>query len=166
MSQQQQSNFSMDLYTDGAALRNGQNDAKGGWAVVYEMNGQIFVSKHYFSWGRQTNNLYELTAIFEAIRIARRIGIRNITIKTDSMYSINAITKWYWNWRKNGWLTRARKAVKNREIIEEIRKSMSDVRYEEGTVKIEYVKAHGQNYLNNLADKNAKLAAYYPSAGG
>ena len=37
------------------------------------------------------------------------------------MYSINCITKWGKNWKKNNWITAGKKPVKNQELIKTIR---------------------------------------------
>ncbi len=44
---------------------------------------------------------------------------QEITVKTDSQYSIDSITKWAYNWQRQGW-KRKKKEVKNLELIKRI----------------------------------------------
>ncbi|EGT48128.1 hypothetical protein CAEBREN_20816 [Caenorhabditis brenneri] len=150
---------SLVIFTDGAALRNGQRDAKGGWAFVYRMNGSRVEIKGFIPFGKQSNNLSEFQGILEAIKHAYGERIYNITIRTDSQYAINCLLKWYWNWRKNGWKTSYGTDVKNREIIETIRSWMTAIDDRGGYVRLEHVPGHGTNVLNNLADSLANQAA-------
>ena len=43
-----------------------------------------------------------------------------VYIYTDSLYSINCITKWVYGWINNGWLDKIKKPVKNKDIIQPI----------------------------------------------
>lgn len=148
------------IFTDGAALRNGRRDAKGGWAFFYKLDGRVFGGHDYETFGEQTNNWYELFAILKGLQDAHEDDIGKITIKTDSMYAINCITKFYWHWRKNGWITCAGHPVKNRNLIESIRSLIFSIEDEGGSVDFEHVRGHQNNYLNNLADQYARLAAF------
>ncbi|CAL2032197.1 hypothetical protein CAEBREN_25363 [Caenorhabditis brenneri] len=150
---------SLDIFTDGAAFRNGRWDAKGGWAFVYEMNGNLVQRKGHIPFGKQSNNLSEFQGILEGIKHAYSEKIYNITIGTDSQYAINSLTKWFWKWRKNGWKTSYGTDVKNREIIETIRSWMKAIDDQGGNVRLKHVPGHGTNELNNLADSLAKKAA-------
>ena len=96
----------LKIYTDGSALANGQKDCCcGGIGVFFADNDSRNIHKEIFRNGI-TNNQCELLAIYEAIiRIKQTEDISRIHVEfcSDSEYSINVITKWAPQWRKNGW---------------------------------------------------------------
>lgn len=147
------------FYTDGACLRNGQWNSKGGWAVVFNLNGEIRHNNGYCENGPQTNNRYELYAIRKALEIGQDLNTRYITIRTDSHYAINCIENWYYKWRCNNWMTSYGKPVQNRRIIERIHKEIRSIENRGGSVEFIPVRAHSNHRLNNMADGYAKDAA-------
>ena len=78
------------IYTDGGCSGN---PGPGGWAFVVSENGEI---KEYRSGGDKatTNNKMELTAVINALKYAKSIEEREVTILTDSQYVKNGITQW------------------------------------------------------------------------
>ncbi|ERF73555.1 hypothetical protein EPUS_08762 [Endocarpon pusillum Z07020] len=102
---------------------------------------------------RQTNQRAELTAIMRALDIAPRH--RDVTIYTDSRYAIDCVTNWYKNWKRNGWVTTNKKAVENRDLIQEVR---SRIEEREGLGRGTYfvwVKGHNGDRGNVEADRLA-----------
>ena len=99
------------IYTDGGCSGN---PGPGGWAFVVSENGEI---KEYRSGGDKatTNNKMELTAVINALKYAKSIEERDVTILTDSQYVKNGITQWIISWKKNGWRTSGKAPVKNME---------------------------------------------------
>ena len=67
---------------------------------------------------RQTNQRAELTGIQRALDIAPID--RDVMIYSDSSYSINCVTVWFQNWRKNDWKNASKKPVENKDLIEAI----------------------------------------------
>ena len=63
---------------------------------------------------RTTNNIMELTAVIEALKLLSRPC--EVIITTDSNYVKDGITKWIHNWKLKGWKTANRKSVKNKEL--------------------------------------------------
>ena len=61
-----------------------------------------------------TNNIMELTAVIEALKIIKKES--KIVITTDSKYVQNGITDWINNWKLKGWKTANKKPVKNKEL--------------------------------------------------
>ncbi len=74
-------------YTDGSAIGN---PGPGGWGFV------VLMGKHVYEGGgdavHTTNNRMEMTASLMALRSCKQKTA--LTIKTDSQYVINGITKW------------------------------------------------------------------------
>lgn len=114
------------------------------------------VSAHCWGCGnaaRATNNQMELTAIREALLNAPETATE-ILIRSDSRYSIDALTKWVHGWRRRGWKTADGKDVANRELIEEILVLSATRR-----VRYEWVRGHDGDEWNEAADAHARGAA-------
>merc|ERR1739848_889882 len=86
-------------YTDGASSRNGTKLAKAGIGCYFPKYPFLNISERldintYSSGKTQTNNTAEVEAIFRAIQQAYLHNHKKLIIYTDSMYSINCLTKW------------------------------------------------------------------------
>jgi ribonuclease HI len=143
----------IDIYTDGACSNNGKKYAKAGIGIYISDNLKISERLK----GLQTNQRAELYAILKALTIIDILKYKTINIYTDSMYSINCITKWIKNWKKNGWLDKKKKLVKNKDLVDNIDKII--IKYSH--IKFNYIEAHTKkndiHSLNNeKADKLAK----------
>jgi len=134
------------IYTDGACSGN---PGKGGWGAVLSYKDRI---KEISGFNENTtNNQMELQAVIEALKALRRKC--DVEIYTDSNYVKNGITKWIHNWKKNDWKNSQKKAIKNRELWEELyRESLKH------NIEWHWVKGHTDNKLNNRADELATLA--------
>ena len=135
------------IYTDGSCLENPGN---GGWAAIIiddEKKTQIKGSKK-----NTTNNQMELLAPIEALKKIPKGS--KVQIFTDSKYVKSGITKWIYNWKKNGWKTADKQPVKNKELWEEL-----DLLNNEFEISWNWVKAHSTDELNNEVDLIAKEAA-------
>jgi ribonuclease HI len=123
---------SIVIFTDGSASKNGSIRATGGIGVFFSNDNEKNVSCETrlalkqlipsFNFTKVTNNISELAAILKAFDLSRsdlRLG-HTVIIKTDSMYCINSLTKWYIGWGKNGWVNSKKTAVLNKEIIQDI----------------------------------------------
>lgn len=102
---------------------------------------------------RQTNQRAELTAILRALEIVPRN--RDVVIITDSRYSIDCVTTWYINWRRNGWKTSAGKAVENKDIIENVLAKIEEREKLNVQTAFEWIKGHANHPGNVEADKLA-----------
>jgi ribonuclease HI len=101
------------LITDGACLGN---PGPGGWACILRYGSQV--KEMYGSAPATTNNRMELTAAIEALKILREPC--EVEVVTDSEYVKNGITKWIRGWKRNGWITSAKKPVINKDLWEEL----------------------------------------------
>lgn len=83
--------------------------------------------------GRVTNNVGEIQAAIYAIKIALDLGIRKLSIYTDSCFLINSITKWLTGWKRRGWLLKNNEPVKNvadfKELDELLQNKDIDVKW-------------------------------------
>ena len=107
------------VFTDGAAHNNGKLNCKAG-VGIYIPEKNIEISEKYEN--NPTNQRAELTAIKKAIEITSE----ELIIYTDSMYSINCLTKWNDKWIKNDWKNSKKETVKNKDIIQDILILMND----------------------------------------
>ncbi|NPA61010.1 MAG: ribonuclease HI [Epsilonproteobacteria bacterium] len=144
----------LTIYCDGACSGN-PGRAGSGLALFYdEAKEPILIYGKYLESG--TNNIAELNALLRALQIAYKNldEYQNITIKTDSKYSLDSITKWAYNWERNGWKKKGGE-IKNLELI---KKSFNLYRHLKDRVSIEYVKGHAGVDGNELADEMARFA--------
>lgn len=78
----------VEIWTDGACVRNGRENAKAAWAFVsgdYEKSGPVF--------GKQTNNRAEAQAILEALKWASEKGYKKIKIYADTLITLYSLNK-------------------------------------------------------------------------
>jgi ribonuclease HI len=102
---------------------------------------------------RQTNQRAELTAIIRALDIAPLN--RDVTIYTDSRYSIDCVTNWYKNWVRNKWMTAKNKPVENKDLIMDIRQKMDEREHRKSGTYFFWVKGHANDEGNTAADRLA-----------
>jgi ribonuclease HI len=130
----------VQVYTDGACSGN---PGPGGWGAVLR-----FGDKERELCGgadNTTNNRMELTAAIEGLRTLNEPC--EVVLTTDSTYVKDGITRWLANWKKNGWKTAAKKAVKNQDLWQEL-----DLQTSRHTVQWQWVKGHSGHPENERAD--------------
>ncbi|MCB1734981.1 MAG: ribonuclease HI [Gammaproteobacteria bacterium] len=135
----------VEIYTDGACRGN---PGPGGWGALLRYGDR----EHELHGGEAetTNNRMELTAAIRALEILKRPC--DVVLHTDSQYVRQGITEWMVNWKKRGWMTAARKPVKNADLWREL-----DVAQSRHNVQWRWVKGHSGNPGNERADALANL---------
>jgi len=113
----------MFIFTDGNCIRNGKVNPIGAYGVYIPDYPDL---SEYKFVKNPTNNICELHAIKRALEIIRDNKLTNCLIYTDSMYSINCITKWIKTWERNGYKTRNNKPIKNKQLIIDINNCLRD----------------------------------------
>lgn len=106
---------------------------------------------------RQTNQRAELTAVYRALDIAPRH--REVCIFTDSAYSINCVTVWHANWRKNNWKTSTGRPVENKDLIEDILHKIEERNSLGVKTSFQWIKGHADDPGNVAADQLAVSGA-------
>lgn len=135
------------IYSDGSCIKN---PGKGGWGVYLKHNNEEI--KVYGYGGQTTNNQMELRA---AIIAAQFVDLEEeAIIYSDSQYVIKGIEEWMVGWKKNGWKTKAKEPVKNKELWIEL-----DQLQQQRKIKWTWVKAHNGDFGNETVDKLAKLGS-------
>ncbi|MDE2037641.1 MAG: ribonuclease HI [Patescibacteria group bacterium] len=101
------------IFTDGSSRGN---PGPGGWAaiVVSGPSGAEAVAELGGGDRHTTNNRMELTAAIEGL--ARVPEGSSALVHTDSSYVVNGITTWVAGWKKNGWRTKAKLDVLNKDL--------------------------------------------------
>jgi len=105
------------IFTDGSSRGN---PGPGGWgAIICGERGshtkkEPDVTELGGAENPTTNNRMELMAAIKALSHISVDG--SATLYTDSSYVINGITKWVHGWKKNGWKTKEKKDVSNKDL--------------------------------------------------
>ncbi len=132
------------IYTDGACSGN---PGPGGWGAV--LRWKDTERELYGGDPQTTNNRMELMAAIQALEALQRPA--TVDLYTDSKYLLDGITKWIKGWQRNGWLTAAKKPVKNDDLWRRLTEAMS--RHE---VTWRWVKGHAGDPGNERADELAR----------
>jgi ribonuclease HI len=134
----------VELWADGACSGN---PGPGGWATILRWNGH----ERELSGGepQTTNNRMELRSVIEGLRTLTR-PVR-VIVHTDSSYVERAFTDgWLTSWQGNGWRTKDKKDVKNRDLWEELYTLT-----QKHQVAFKRVKGHSGIELNERVDELA-----------
>tara|TARA_B100000579_G_scaffold338294_1_gene289461 strand:- start:1382 stop:1855 length:474 start_codon:yes stop_codon:yes gene_type:complete len=131
------------IYTDGSCSGN---PGPGGWAAVIIFNNDEFIITGYES--NTTNNRMEIVAAIQGLKEIK--FSYKINLYTDSNYLKNGITTWIKSWKKNNWINSNKKPVANQDLWKELDNINKNLK-----INWEWVKAHENNFYNNLADKHA-----------
>ena len=130
----------VELFTDGACKGN---PGPGGWGVLMRYGSQ----EKSLCGGEPdtTNNRMELMAAIEGLKALREAC--EVTLTTDSQYVRQGITSWLANWKKNGWKTASKQAVKNADLWRAL-----DEQNARHQVTWAWVKGHAGHRENEIAD--------------
>ena len=136
----------VDIFTDGACQGN---PGPGGWAAV------LVAGKHRREItgyeAATTNNRMELMAALEGLRNLKQPC--EVDLYTDSQYLKNGMEQWLAKWKKNGWRTTGKQAVKNADIWEQLEAEAA-----KHTMRWHWVKGHAGHAENERCDALANEA--------
>lgn len=136
------------IYTDGACSGN---PGPGGWGAILMFQGK----QKEISGGAKntTNNIMEMTAVIEALKMLKEECI--VKIYSDSAYVVNAFNEnWIEGWIAKGWQNSKKEPVKNKELWQELISLTNKHK-----VTFIKVKGHSTDELNNRCDFLATSAA-------
>ena len=131
------------IYTDGACRGN---PGPGGWGAILLCDN--YKKEIKGSSQLTTNNIMELTAVIESLKLIKNPS--KIIITTDSTYVKNGITEWIHNWKLKGWKTANKKPVKNKQLWQEL-----DILTNNHQIEWKWVKGHAGHAGNERADELA-----------
>ena len=130
----------VEAFTDGGCSGN---PGAGGWGVLLRYGEK---EKHLFDGEKETtNNRMELMAAIQALENLKRPC--RVILTTDSQYVRKGITEWIKNWKKNGWRTSKKAAVKNADLWQRLEAATKI-----HTVEWKWVKGHSGHRENEIAD--------------
>lgn len=135
------------IYTDGSCRVN--PGGRGGTGAVIFAKGKE-VARRSQGYRATTNNRMELQAIVDVLEAYRG---KTLEIWTDSKYAKQGITVWMSGWKERGWKKSSAGPIKNLDLWKKIDALVTD------KVSFHWVKAHGDNEWNALADELATMAA-------
>ena len=135
----------VEIFTDGACRGN---PGPGGWGALLRSNG---VEK-ILHGGEQhtTNNRMELKAAIEGLKALKEAC--EVELTTASNYVRHGISDWINKWKRNGWKTADKKAVKNADLWQAL-----DSETERHRINWHWVKGHSGHRENEIADQLANL---------
>lgn len=137
-------------YTDGSSIKAKGGGYHGGAGVVLMFNGKMKEVSHPIPEG--TNNISELTACILALEVLKEPCI--VKLHTDSQYCIKCMTEWLGGWKRRGWRTANKGAVKNVDLIKRL-----DKLCQIHNVEWVWVKGHNGDKYNEIADELACKAS-------
>ena len=143
----------VEMWTDGACKGNPGVGGWGAWMRFGDQEKELFGGE-----AATTNNRMELTAVIEGLRALRRPC--RVTLHVDSTYVMNGLTTWLPGWKRNGWLTGAKKPVKNKELWQAL-----DEEVARHHVTWVWVKGHAGDPGNERADALANQGVAQVRAG-
>jgi ribonuclease HI len=144
---------SVTIFCDGGCT---PNPGKAGSGVAIYKNDKLSELWYGLYESMGTNNTAELGALYESLLIAQKEAKNGnrVSVKCDSMYSINCITKWAISWERKGW-TKKGGEIKNLEIIKRSYALYNSIKKD---VKLTHIKAHAGFEGNELADRMTMYA--------
>lgn len=151
--------MSVIVFTDGSCMKRKVPIAGYG---IYFPNKELPNISRKFKHSPITNQRAELYAIYVAlILVIKKLTFENIQIYTDSEYSINCLTTWVYQWKKNQWKTANKSDVKNQDIL----KPLYDIlkKYKD-KINFTHVRSHtgADDFLsegNRIADTLATMGS-------
>ena len=135
----------VEIYTDGACKGN---PGAGGWGAL--LRSGPHTREIYGGEAATTNNRMELMAVIRALEALKRPS--RVRLHTDSQYVQLGISRWIHAWKKNGWRTADKKAVKNSDLWREL-----DELAAQHEIEWLWVKGHAGDDGNERADALANL---------
>jgi len=133
------------VFTDGSEIKQ-KNTYKTmglGWGYLINVNKELSHNDKG-SIEEGNNQRVELLAIYKALLYINKTEFHHsdITIYTDSEYSLKCITVWSRTWKRNGWKkTGTSHPVKHRDIIEPCVNLYSKLQ-QSNDVRFEHVRSH------------------------
>ena len=134
------------IYTDGACSGN---PGPGGWGALLKYGSRE--KELSGSEADTTNNRMELTAAIKSLEALKQSC--RVDFYTDSEYVRRGITEWISNWKRRGWRTASKKAVKNKDLWQAL-----DAAVRPHKIEWHWVRGHAGHRENERVDGLARDA--------
>jgi len=133
------------IFTDGSSRGN---PGPGGWGAVVIAKSKkqkakiedITITELGGGEKDTTNNRMELMATIKGLGKSPKDS--EVIVYTDSSYVINGITKWVHGWKKNGWVTKAKEDVLNKDLWIKLDKAVAKTESSGAKVQWKYIGGH------------------------
>ena len=142
----------IDIFTDGSCLGN---PGPGGYGAIIRYqarDGKVHQKELSQGYHTTTNNRMEMLAAIVALESLKEAC--QVTLTSDSQYLRQGISQWIHQWKRNGWKTKAKQPVKNKDLW--IRLDHMQSQHE---IKWIWVKGHAGHPENERCDDLARQAA-------
>tara|TARA_B110000261_G_C13058565_1_gene347175 strand:+ start:169 stop:702 length:534 start_codon:yes stop_codon:yes gene_type:complete len=163
------SNDIIDIFTDGSEIKENKTyKTLGlGWAYIIKINKET-VHFENGSIDEGNNQRVELYAIYKALSYITNnflVSSQDITIHSDSEYSIKSLNLWCLKWVKNNWMKADKTKVKHRDIIEPSLELIKNIKKTHCNLMFNHVRSHtnkkdfihsGNQEADNLATMASK----------
>ena len=136
------------VYTDGSCLNNGKLNARSGSRIWLEENSQQNRAIRV-PGPDQSNQIGEIAAVVVALE--KLPNYIPLTIKTDSRYVIDGLTKNLKSWESKGWI-----GIRNKNWF---KRAAYLLRRRTAPTKLQWVKGHSGEIGNEHSDQLAKQGA-------
>ncbi|HLS17030.1 MAG TPA: ribonuclease HI [Paenalcaligenes sp.] len=130
----------VEIWTDGACKGN---PGAGGWGALLKYGAHE--KEIYGGENNTTNNRMELQAVIEALTLLKRSC--TVIVHTDSQYVQKGMTEWLEGWKKRGWRTAGKQAVKNADLWKKL-----DILSTQHELTWKWVRGHAGDPGNERAD--------------
>jgi ribonuclease HI len=145
------------VWVDGACKDNGTPTARAGVGVYFGPESPHNISKRIE--GVQTSQRAEIQAALSALHAVKRelldnLKVHNVVLVCDSLYVVDAMTRWVFTWQESGWKDAQGGPVVNSQDFKKL-DSLIEEPAEEG---IDVMFWHVSRMDNTEADNLAKRA--------
>lgn len=144
------------IYTDGACR---PNPGSGGWSAILQLRiGEEIVKElelSGFGSAATTNSRMELTAALKALGKLREKDIP-ITVRSDSKYLVEGMSKWMTNWKRYEW--RVDNGKGKPVLNQDLWQALDAMTCTLGPITWEWVRGHAGDRLNERCDRLASQA--------
>jgi len=130
----------VEIFSDGACRGN---PGPGGWGVVLRFNDSE--KELYGGEVETTNNRMEMMAAICGLESLKTPC--EVVLTTDSQYVMKGATEWMAGWKRKGWMTAAKKPVKNVDLWQRLESALKPHK-----VKWCWVRGHTGHPENERAD--------------
>ena len=143
------------VYCDGACPCNGTERARAGIGVWFAADDPYNLSERLPPTIRQTNQTAEVIAAHRALEQVRARGHTGpVTVVTDSLYVVQAMSAWRFRWQAQGWTTK----LINKSLLRPLAE-LVDAMGGRDYILFYHVKGHATTHGNNEADRLATAGA-------
>jgi ribonuclease HI len=152
-------NLKLYVYTDGACIHNGTDNARASIGIYFSRDNPNNISRELEKKDgiKLTNNIAELTAVIEAIMIIKDHTKPNKIIVTDSEYVIKCATSYGKKLSENNWKTKEDKRPPNVNLVKRLYELVNkyDIQFKHVIAHTNKTDKHsiGNYYADQLANK-------------